>query len=301
MLNEIHKNEIKYKACIINGAIGDFILFDTFLTKKLRDDMESIVIWNPYTPQNPKGEVVEAIIKNNPFYSKEIKIKVIKLKPYQGYDKPKLDVNWINDNITAIKNEDNFKPEEYIVQHDIWSHAMASKKNLNLYIELMRSIKPSSYYLIDNYSSKVCKERLCKEHSVLNEKYCVLVPFTTKRRFLSDLDLQEATEIIKSWDIPVVILSGDKGDINLKGVKDVLNLSGKTSVFESIQITKNASGYIGIDSFLSLIASETVPHNNIIVKTKMIGINHKYYYNKVKDVNKIMYKNVDYIKYQNNK
>jgi ADP-heptose:LPS heptosyltransferase len=177
---------------------------------------------------------------------------------------------------------------------------MASKKNLNLYIELMRSIKPSSYYLIDNYSSKVCKERLCKEHSVLNEKYCVLVPFTTKRRFLSDLDLQEATEIIKSWGIPVVILSGDKVDINLKGI-DVLNLSGKTSVFESIQITKNASGYIGIDSFLSLIASETLPHNNIIVKTKMIGINHKYYYNKVKDVNKIMYKNLDYIKYQNNK
>lgn len=177
---------------------------------------------------------------------------------------------------------------------------MASKKNLDLYTELMRSLKPSSYYLINNHSSKLCKERLCKEHSALNEKYCVLVPFTTKSRFLSDLDLQEATKIIKAWDIPVVILSGGKIDINLKGI-DTVNLSGKTNVFESTQITKNASGYIGIDSFLSLIASEAVPHNNIIVKSKMIGINHHYYYNKVQDVNKIMYKNVDYIKYQNNK
>jgi len=285
---------------MINGAIGDFILFDTFLTKKLRDDLESIVIWNPYTPQNPKGEVVEAIIRNNPFYSKEIKIKVIKLEPYKGDDKSKLDVQWLNDNIIAIKNEDNFKPEEYIVQHDIWSHAMSSKKNLDLYTDLMRKITPSSFYLIDNNSSKLCKERLSKKYTTLNEKYCVLAPFTTKSRFLSDLDLQEATKIIKALDVPVVILSGDKLDINLKGI-DVLNLSGKTSVFESTQITKNASAYIGIDSFLSLIASETVPHNNIIVKSKMIGINHQYYYNKVKDVNKIMYKNIDYIKYQNNK
>lgn len=300
ILNEIQKSQVKYKACIINGAIGDFILFDTFLTKKLRDDLESIVIWNPYVPRNPKGEIVEAIIRNNPLYSKKIKIKAINLQPYKGESKPKLDVNWINYNITAIKNEDDFKKEEYIVQHDIWSHAMSSKKNLDLYINLMRNITPSSFYLVDNHSSKLCKEKLCEKYSVLKEKYCVLAPFTNQLRFLSDLDLQEVTKIIKSWDIPVVILSGDKLDINLKGI-DVLNLSGKTSVFESTQITKNASGYIGIDSFLSLIASETLPHNNIIVKTKMIGINHKYYYNKVKDVNKIMYKNVDYIKYQNSR
>ena len=178
---------------------------------------------------------------------------------------------------------------------------MSSKKNLDLYINLMRNITPSSFYLVDNHSSKLCKEKLCEKYTVLKEKYCVLAPFTNQLRFLSDLDLQEVTKIIKSWDIPVVILSGDELDVNLKDIKDVVNLSGKTSVFESIQITKNASAYIGIDSFLSLIAAEKISHNNIIIKSKMIGINHQYYYNKVKDVNKIMYKNVDYIKYQNNK
>ena len=233
-------------------------------------------------------------------YSKEIKIKVIKLQPYKGNSKPQLDVEWINYNITAIQNEDNFKKEEYIVQHDIWSHVMSSKKNLNLYTQLMRNITQSSHYLTDDNSSKMCKEILCKEYSVLKEKYCVLNPFTSVSRSLSDLDFQETSKIIKSWNIPVVILSGNKLNVNLKDI-DVVNLSGKTRVFESIQITKNAYAYIGIDSFLSLIAAEKIPHNNIIVKTKMIGINHHYYYNKVQDVNKIMYKNVDYIKYQNNK
>lgn len=245
--------------------------------------------------------MLKTIIKNNPSYSKEIKIKVIKLQPYKGNSNPHLDAEWLNHNITTIQNENNFKSEEYIVQHDIWSHAMSNKKNLHLYIQLMRNITPSSHYIIDSHSSKLCKERLCQEYSVLKEKYCVLNPFTSESRFLSDLDLQEATKIIKEWNIPVVILSGDKLNVNLKDIDDVVNLSGKTRVFESIQITKNASAYIGIDSFLSLIASEAVPHNNIIIKSKMIGINHQYYYNKVKDVNKIMYKNIDYIKYQNNK
>jgi len=277
-------------------------LFDTFLTKQIRDDIKSIVIWNPFDPPNPKGDLIEKIIKNNPLYSKEIKIKVIKLQPYTyiGNSKPQLDVEWINYNITAIQNEDNFKKEEYIVQHDIWSHVMSSKKNLNLYIQFMRNMKQSSHYLTDDNSSKMCKERLCQEYSVLKEKYCVLNPFTSELRSLSDSDFQEASKIIKSWNIPVVILSGNKLDINLKGV-DTLNLSGETRVFESIQITKNAHAYIGIDSFLSLIAAEKVPHHNIIVKTKVIAISHHYFYNKVKNINKIMYKNIDYIKYQNNK
>lgn len=50
-------------------------------------------------------------------------------------------------------------------------------------------------------------------------------------------------------------------------IKDsFINLSGKTSIEESIEILKACHGYIGIDSFLSVFATKIFDNNNVIIK-----------------------------------
>ena len=50
-------------------------------------------------------------------------------------------------------------------------------------------------------------------------------------------------------------------------IKDsFINLSGKTSIEESIEILKACNGYIGIDSFLSVFATKIFDKNNVIIK-----------------------------------
>ena len=46
-----------------------------------------------------------------------------------------------------------------------------------------------------------------------------------------------------------------------------INLTGKTNYFEAIEIVKNSKGFIGIDSSLSIIATQSLPEHSIIIKS----------------------------------
>ena len=74
--------------------------------------------------------------------------------------------------------------------------------------------------------------------------------------------------------------------------KNVINLTGKTSVFETFEILKSANEYIGADSFLSILATKLFPDEKIFVKKYDTSFN----LNKTKDIYFYPKKNFNFIK-----
>jgi ADP-heptose:LPS heptosyltransferase len=64
-----------------------------------------------------------------------------------------------------------------------------------------------------------------------------------------------------------------------------INLIGETNYFEAIEIVKNSKGFIGIDSSLSIIATQALQEKSIIIKTNNGSLAHRlfnYYYSNLK-------------------
>ena len=60
---------------------------------------------------------------------------------------------------------------------------------------------------------------------------------------------------------------------------------------------KKANAFIGVDSFLSIIATEFINKLKIIIKTQNYGLNHHFFYNNIKNINDIIYNDVNYNKF----
>ena len=87
-------------------------------------------------------------------------------------------------------------------------------------------------------------------------------------------DYYDTESILKSNKMIGVIVT-DVESILPEKIKDsFINLSGKTSIEESIEILKASHGYIGIDSFLSIVASKIFASNDVTIKS-----NNKHAYN----------------------
>jgi hypothetical protein len=80
-------------------------------------------------------------------------------------------------------------------------------------------------------------------------------------------DYYDTESILKSNKMIGVIVS-EAQYINLpdETKKSFIDLTGKTSIQESLEILKLSSGYIGIDSFLSVFATKIFDNNNVIIK-----------------------------------
>ena len=79
-------------------------------------------------------------------------------------------------------------------------------------------------------------------------------------------DYYKTESILKSNKMIGIIVT-DVETILPDKIKDsFIDLSGKTSIEESIEILKLSSGYIGIDSFLSVFATKIFANDNVIIK-----------------------------------
>ncbi len=93
----------------------------------------------------------------------------------------------------------------------------------------------------------------------LPEKFVVLVPWsrndpTMIDREFSEAEWEEVLKFIKGRGLKGVILnSGEPCDVV---DEDVIDLTGKTTLPQSVEVLKRAAGYIGVDSCLSIVASK---------------------------------------------
>ena len=114
------------------------------------------------------------------------------------------------------------------------------------------------------------------------ENYVTICPYSNDKRNTA----RDFTE--KEWDYILDYLK----QINLNGVilnvgndeipndNNLIDLSNKTTLIESIEILKNSNMYIGIDSCLSVIAAQKFDKNKLIVKSQnphLTRTKHIYY------------------------
>ena len=299
ILKKLHENTEQYDTYFINGAIGDFLLFDSFLNNEIRSKIKKIYIWNPFHPLNPKANIIEKLIRDNYNYNPKTQIKILSYPFDTGYNtqtnKPfHLDLEWLKSIILHVVYRDNINKNKIFIQHDIFLNATKDIESLDNYKKQFNNITTNSSY----WNKDLCSNKLNKKFSFIKEKYCVIVPFTSQDRCFKPWDFTETFKILdKTLKMQGVILSGH--DMNTKH-HNVIDLSMKTNVNESIDIVKKANAFIGIDSFLSIVATECIEELKIIIKTENYGLNHPYFYKKVKNINDIIYDFVNYKKFSLN-
>lgn len=218
-------------------GIGDFLTLDSFLPDFFYDKLKKIFL---FTSRN---ETFKQLIKSNKNYSS---VEVVFAD--NKYDKGEI-YKTENYLYSFCKNQ-NIKINECF-QDDllIWK------------IPFLQDVKPKISSFFTN--------TLCKiNYEFLKNDFCVICPTTKNtrdRRFFNNSDWIETIKILRYNKLTGIIIGNEKFDPPKN--KNLLNLSGRTSILEAIEITKKAKFYIGIDSFLSTLAMQLFPEKNIYLKS----------------------------------
>lgn len=120
-------------------------------------------------------------------------------------------------------------------------------------------------FLFDFHTSPFLTNTLTDLHITLPKRYYVCqhdTPYNSEEmRRNRSLDAGEWRWLLDKG-LPVVVLGSDKSYPTPRS-KQVINLCGKTSLAESIEILKRAEGYWGIDSWLSICAAQLFPADRL--------------------------------------
>ena len=219
-------------------GIGDFLTLDSFMPDFFYSKIKKIFLFTSI------NKTFEKLIKSNKNYSN---IEIIFAD--NQYDKG--EIYKIDDYIESfcINKEINI---DKCFQDDllIWKTP---------FIEVIKP-KISSFFT----------EKLCQvNYDFIKKDFCVILPITKNtrdRRFLTPRDWEEIMKILKYKKLLGVVLGKNKSKI--PKARNIIDLTGKTTITEALEITKKAKCYIGIDSFLSTLAMQTFPEENIYIKSK---------------------------------
>ena len=299
-LKNLHEDTSRYDTYFINGAIGDLLLFDSFLNNEIRSKIKKIYIWNPFHPLNPKANLVKKMIESNDSYNKEIEIKTFSYPLDTGINEESglkfcNDLDWLRSNIIDIICKNSLDRSKTFILHDLFLDSTENIESLKFYKSTLSKINKNSSY----FDKNLCGKELEEKYPFMKNKYCVIVPFTSEDRCFNDSDIAETYKILdETLKMQGVVLSGLPID-NIHH-NNIINLATKTTINESIDIVKKASAFIGIDSFLSIVATEFINELKIIIKTENYGLNHPYFYRKVKNIKNVIYDFVNQKKFSLN-
>lgn len=257
-----------YEYIVISKAIGDFIAFESFLTDKEKINLKEII----YLSSNETIPQFECISKSK-FYNKNLKKTIIK-RPY-GINEIEIKNNLINHYFCENKE---INKDKVLID---WNFYEGKNKQL---------LEKEN---IKNYS--FVKEKLCEINKFkLPNKYISISGWTyqlTKKRLFKIKDWHKTIKILKSNNVKGVILNNQNWYLDNLWFKEIIkedcfiNLTGKTNYFEAIEIVKNSKGFIGIDSSLSIIATQSLLEKSIIIKSNKGSSSRKlcnYYYSNLK-------------------
>lgn len=291
LIHDLYSN--KYDTLFINGALGDFVQFDSLLNIEMRNNFKKIIVWNPCHPINPKGELVKNVIKNNNFYSNDIEIEVYVEKKYgnSSYNTQKRIPFKSDQNFTLQMFEEVCKKIEInkktsLIQQLLCFETQYTNNSDIVYSESIINKAKSSYLL----------QRLTDlEKFNLPEKYCTIVPHTCPGREFNHTDYLELLRILKEiFSMKGVMVGGQKIEFY---DSNIINLTNQTSIDESIEIIKNSCAYIGIDSYLSIFASQILRDNKICIKSLHSTFKElSFFYFHKRNLIKFIYKNINYQK-----
>lgn len=262
-----------YNAISLSYAIGDFIAFESFLTNTEKINLKEIICLGGKKP-------ILDLMRKSIFYDiKKTKITFLDRPEIDNFEERYKILN------NYISNKLNGKKYRILIDHNFYDNNVKYKlllKNHN----------------IKNYS--FVKEKLTSiNRFTLPEKYIAISAWSLqdKEKEFNINDWEETFKILKKYDVKGVILNNQtwycKNSWYEKLIsknKSIIDLTGKTTFYEAIEIIKNARGFLGIDGCLSIIATQALRENSILIKAKKNAGAIKrfdYFYSNLKNINKI--------------
>jgi hypothetical protein len=263
ILTYMNNNKNKKYAFVICG-VGDFICIDYFLNFK---DIHFIFV-------SKSSLLLKTLLMET---EKNNKSDVQHFAVYFNFD---------------ILNRPGFNDINEMFQYLPNLKLLNNIKQINMVdIKLFKYIKKNIYkpYIQQlGYKNRFLKTSYCdvKKKFNLPDNFVLICPYTQDNRvncILCDRmhtetnnciatrnftinDYYNTESILKKNKMIGVIVTDVESTLPDKIKDSFINLSGKTSIEESIEILKLSSGYIGIDSFLSVFATKIFTNNNVIIK-----------------------------------
>ena len=232
--------ELFFENILITGGLGDFLAIDTFLTEEQKSKIKKIIL------ATRAANFIKSLFNiKNKYYPNLKKIQI-------------LDFNF--------KNKPSF--------HSI--------ETTRFYIRMNKLFWKDVYDgSISNIFSLIRKQKLkFQESSFLDldinikkfslpKKYITILPFSTNKvndyRNFDEDDWKYLIHFLTLRKKIGVCIGID--NINIPRDKYLLDLTKQTNTLESIEILKNSCGFIGIDSWLSVLAAKLFTKSNIYIKS----------------------------------
>ena len=261
------KEKARFDCIITSGQIGSFIAFDSFLTDFEKENLKKIIIHNNSNfefqiKDNNNSLQILNLLKNNKYYNQNIKFIECKTN--------------------------NQEIEKHLENHKIVYTRQFRKNYYNYSWHLHENINIKNSSFVKNENADI--KKFC-----LPEKYCVIVGWSKrKEKKLTAKDWKELIKILENKKTQGFILNNfHREDVKIPKHELLIDMTEKTSLLESIEITKNASLYLGINGCLSIIAMQKYPRKCMIKSCIKNFKWFRYFYPKVKNIKKIFLKNLD--------
>lgn len=231
----------KQSSAFITGGIGDVITIECFLTDSQRGELSTI-----YYATN-KHIFIENLFKSLDCFPK-LKNHV---KLWQDFS-----------NFWAFYYLEDFIIKSRFKNKKIFEDCL----DLSIFPFFQKIKKEKISY---NGCSFLEKKLTNIEHIELPKEYIVIAPASTDKRLLgrdfNQKDWEQTNIFLKKHDLKGVVLY--EGKDTLLEYDNIINLQNRTSILESIEILKKAKGYIGIDSWSSVLAAKLFEEPYLQIKS----------------------------------
>lgn len=224
---------------IITGGIGDFLAVDSFMSAEERAKITGVVLITR------ASEGISKAILSNPEWSKK-SVEVV------HFDWTKRFCFFAKEEALAVTGTSNL-------------HGQASDYSIGAIFGQIKQNRRTYHY-----SSFMANTVANIDRFDLPQRYIAICPQSINdrnnpNRSLESEDWQYILDFLRQTKQKGVILN--LGRAQLPSDPSLIDLSDSTSLPEAIEIVKRSSGYLGIDSSLSVIASKTLNYPDIIVKS----------------------------------
>ena len=241
----IDKPDEKRMSFFFSGSIGDVMALESFFTDEERLNLDILC----YATQ--KHKEISQLFQSLPNY-RDLKVHQPVWADFTKF--------WCfftkADCIDRIRGSGTVPPPDLIRGQD-WS--------INVKFPAIRNGT-----LKYNHSSFLTYKLADVDRFNLPDKYFAICPYSTDKRLVgrdfASEDWNACLTFLKSSGTKGVVLNS--GNDIIPTSDDLINLSNLTTICEAVEILKGASGYIGIDSSLSVLAAKLFKYPNLIVKSR---------------------------------
>ncbi len=235
---------VYYTSVFISGGIGDTFAVESFLTDDERENISTI-----YYATN-KQKTIELLFKSLKNYE-----HIVVWDDFSKFWCFFFKDQCLNTLICNSKKLENI-PDDFIRSKDLSISIIFDQVKKGL-----RQYNQSSF--IKNKLTDISKFNL-------KYNYFVISPYSSDKRVVDrDFNFRDwanCLSYLKKTNTKGVVLND--GNESIPKDNQLIDLSKKTNILEAIEILKQAKGYIGIDSSISVLASKLFNFQYLHIKSK---------------------------------